>query len=147
MGCDCVSELQPPTDALFIPQRIYCYGDVGMILTGENQRNRWKTFPGATCPPRILRGLTQTRTQASVVWGRLLITWTVFIATMLVRPLQLLLPLLLYIQLYTDRCSSDVLSPSKGFSNRGSRTPGWSATALSEVAEFWSTNPFRCRRR
>jgi hypothetical protein len=44
-----VSELQPPTGLLFIPQMIYgMESHDKMILTGENQRTRRKSCPSAT---------------------------------------------------------------------------------------------------
>jgi hypothetical protein len=49
VGCDYVSELQPPTGLLFIPRwymSMESHG--GMILTGEKWRTRRKTCPSTT---------------------------------------------------------------------------------------------------
>jgi hypothetical protein len=48
MGWDYVSELRPKADLLFITQMISVQSHAGMILTGEEQITRRKTYPSVT---------------------------------------------------------------------------------------------------
>jgi hypothetical protein len=65
MGWDCVSELQPPTGLLFIPQMIWVWGaTVEWHWQEKNEGLGEKPVPVPLCPPQIPHGQTGASTMA-----------------------------------------------------------------------------------
>jgi hypothetical protein len=77
-GWDYVSELQPVTGLLFIPQMIYIWymcteSHCRIKLTRETRIIRRKPVPVPLCPPQ--QGLTRARTRTTPVRGWRLTAW------------------------------------------------------------------------